>query len=134
MAAKSPELYREALKYMNIHSGKIGRYAVQRTIEHLKRCNVVLDQDVKEMRINIPKPEQRGAERFFYENVPQLKFKNPHVEFSGSQNQSEHAELLITFMDECQERILLAEKEPSQIMQEVVKLAAATSSSGDGNS
>lgn len=62
MAAKSPELYREALKYMNIHSGKIGRYAVQRTIEHLKRCNVVLDQDVKGMRINIPKPEQRGAE------------------------------------------------------------------------
>lgn len=62
MAAKSPELYREALKYMNIHSGKIGRYAVQRTIEHLKRCNVVLDEDVKEMRINIPKPEQRGAE------------------------------------------------------------------------
>ena len=33
-------------------------------------------------------------------------------------------------MDERQERILLAEKEPSQIMQEVVKLAAATSSSG----
>ena len=33
-------------------------------------------------------------------------------------------------MDERQERILLAEKEPSQIMQEVVKLAAATSISG----
>ena len=33
-------------------------------------------------------------------------------------------------VDEREERILLAEKEPSQIMQEVVKLAAATSSSG----
>ena len=33
-------------------------------------------------------------------------------------------------VDERQEKILLAEKEPSQIMQEVVKLAAATSSSG----
>lgn len=85
------------------------------------------------MRINIPKPEPRGAERFFYENVPQLKFKNPHVEFSGSQNQSEQAELLIKFSEERQERILLAEKEPSQIMQEVVKIAAATSSSDDEN-
>ena len=63
MAAKS-RVYLEALKYLDSYNGKIGKYAVQRTIEHLKRCNVVLHENVKQMKINIVEPidrDQRGA-------------------------------------------------------------------------
>lgn len=83
------------------------------------------------MRLNIVEPnyDHRGAVRFFYENFPQLKFKNPHIEFSGSQKKSKPAELLIKFVDGREEKIAAEKKEPSQIMQEVIQIAAATSSS-----
>lgn len=62
MAAKN-RVYLEALKFLDSHNGKIGKYTVQRTLEHLKRCNVVLHENVKQMRLNIVEPnhDQRGA-------------------------------------------------------------------------
>ncbi|XP_078385018.1 small ribosomal subunit protein mS25-like [Oculina patagonica] len=136
MAAKS-RVYLEALKYLDSHNGKIGKYAVQRTIEHLKRCNVILHENVKQMRMNIVEPinhDQRGAIHFFYENFPQLKFKNPHVEFLGSQEKSQPAELLIKFVDDREEKIITAKKEPSKIMQEVINIAATATTTPSAES
>lgn len=62
MAAKN-RVYQEALKFLDSHNGKIGKNTVQRTLEHLKRCNVVLHKNVKQMRLNIVEPnyDHRGA-------------------------------------------------------------------------
>lgn len=62
MAAKN-RVYLEALKFLDSRNGKIGKYTVQRTLEHLKRCNVVLHENVKQMRLNIVEPnyDDRGA-------------------------------------------------------------------------
>ena len=62
MAAKNL-VYLQALKFLDSHNGKIGKYTVQRTLEHLKRCNVVLHENVKQMRLNIVEPnhDHRGA-------------------------------------------------------------------------
>ena len=62
MAAKN-RVYHEALKFLDSHNGKIGKYTVQRTLEHLKRCNVVLHEKVKQMRLNVVEQthDHRGA-------------------------------------------------------------------------
>lgn len=61
--------------------------------------------NIKELEMNVQKSVELSVtstffvlgRRFFYENFPQLKFKNPHIEFSGSQKKSKPAELLIKF-------------------------------------
>lgn len=61
MADKSRLVYKAAKRYLDRQAtgGKIGRFAVQRTLEHLKRCNVVLNQDVKQMRIYLVEPIEK---------------------------------------------------------------------------
>ena len=62
MAAKN-RAYLEALKFLDSQNGKIGKYTVQRTLEHLKRCNVALHENVKQMTLNVVESnyDQRGA-------------------------------------------------------------------------
>jgi len=132
MADKSRLVYKAAKRYLDRQAtgGKIGRFAVQRTLEHLKRCNVVLSEDVKQLRINLVDPvgkHNNGAHRFFWENFPQLKYKNPRVDFSRSGKKSLAEELLVKFEDGREERISTVEKNPSQIMQELTNVATMSS-------
>ena len=61
MADKSRLVYKAAKRFLDRQATgeKIGKFAVQRTIEHLKRCNVVLNRDVKQMRINLVDPIEK---------------------------------------------------------------------------
>ena len=58
MADKSRLLHYTAKRYLvsKATNRKIGKFSVQRTLEHLQRCNVVLNQDVKQMKINLLQP------------------------------------------------------------------------------
>ena len=40
--------------------GRKGRFAVQRTLEHLKQCAVVLNDDVKAIKLNLRPPESKN--------------------------------------------------------------------------
>ena len=57
MAANSRAVIR-AKRFLDRQAagGKIGRFAVQRTLEHLKNCNVVLNENVAEVKINLAGP------------------------------------------------------------------------------
>ena len=51
-AARTVEAVKHALK-LQAHGGAIGRYYVQRTLEHLQQCHDHFDKDVKEVKANI---------------------------------------------------------------------------------
>ncbi|XP_068758483.1 small ribosomal subunit protein mS25-like [Montipora capricornis] len=129
MAAKSPMRFLYAAKRHLVSQAarrKIGKFSVQRTLEHLQRCNVVLNQDVKQMKINLLQPVDHlnnGAHRFFWENFPQLKYRNPHVTFSRSEKKTQAEDLLVKFVDGREEKISTRAKSPSHIMQEVIDIA-----------
>ena len=118
-----------------------GRFAVQRTLEHLKKGNVVFNETVKAIKLNIPGTHDHIARglfgfvcvhvtcstqcssssyvectlhqsqyfpnslmwafslfrRFLYENVPQLKFKNPHVMITRTKDASREANIQVVF-------------------------------------
>ena len=69
------------------------------------KTKIIIKNNIKELEITVQTFVELSitciffvlGRRFFYENFPQLKFKNPHIEFSGSQNKSQSAELLIKF-------------------------------------
>ena len=69
------------------------------------KTKIIIKSNIKEFEMTVQKFVELSissiffvlGRRFFYENFPQLKFKNPHVEFSGSQEKSQPAELLIKF-------------------------------------
>ena len=44
---------RKAL-YLQSHGGAIGRYYVQRTVDHLRQCHDYFREDVKEIRASVP--------------------------------------------------------------------------------
>ena len=58
MADKGSLVFKVVKRYLAT-GGKIGKFAVQRTLEHLKRCNVVLDQNVHQMKINLLDPVEK---------------------------------------------------------------------------
>ncbi|KAM7442549.1 28S ribosomal protein S25 [Porites harrisoni] len=137
MADKSRLVYKAAKRFLDRQAigENVGKFAVQRTIEHLKRCNVVLNEDLKRMRINLVEPVEKhnvGAHRFFWENFPQLKFKNPHVKFSRVGKKSQISdELMLQFGNGREEKILIIDKSPSQIMQEVIKIGTTSATRGE---
>ena len=61
MADKGPLVFKVAKRYLarQATGGKIGKFAVQRSLEHLKRCNVVLNQDVQLMAMNLLHPVEK---------------------------------------------------------------------------
>ena len=61
MADKSRLVYKAAKRFLDRQAigENVGKFAVQRTIEHLKRCNVVLNEDLKRMRINLVEPVEK---------------------------------------------------------------------------
>ncbi|KAK2553921.1 28S ribosomal protein S25 [Acropora cervicornis] len=128
MADKCKLLHYAAKRYLvsKATNQKIGKFPVQRTLEHLQRCNVVLNQDVKQMKINLLQPIDQfnnGAHRFFWENFPQLKYKNPQVKFCRSEKKTKAEDILVEFVDGRMETISTRQKSPSQIMQEVINIA-----------
>ena len=50
---KAVEAVKHAL-YIQSHGGAIGRFYVQRTLEHLQQCNHFFREDVKEVKANLP--------------------------------------------------------------------------------
>lgn len=61
MADKSWFVNHLAKRYLSSQATrrKLAKFAVQRTVEHLKRCNVVLNQDVQQMKINLLHPVEK---------------------------------------------------------------------------
>ncbi|EDO32757.1 predicted protein [Nematostella vectensis] len=118
LAAIQRELNRQAL------GGKEGRFAVNRTLDHLKRCNVNLPDNVNSITLNLAGKEKanHGAKRFLYENVPQLKYKNPHVQFMRTKKQSDIGELTISYADGKIEQVPTAGVTQSQIMDTLISL------------
>lgn len=50
---KAVEAVKYAL-YVQSHGGRLGRYYVQRTLEHLQQCNHCFKEDVKSVTTNLP--------------------------------------------------------------------------------
>ena len=58
------------------------RYAVYRTAEYLESRQLLLAPSVRHVRVFQPtRPRSAPLQHFLYEDVPPLKFHNPHVKF-----------------------------------------------------
>ncbi|KXJ13943.1 probable 28S ribosomal protein S25, mitochondrial [Exaiptasia diaphana] len=138
MAARSRSFVaiQRALKKQSL-GGKQGRFAVNRTLLNLKRCEVSLGDDVQSIDVNLASSvsakHNYGLKKFLYEEVPRLKFKNPHVPIARNKTDSKESEVVIKFADGREEKIPTLEKTPSEIMNELINTINPISSEDTEN-
>jgi len=114
----------EAVKhalYKQSYGGALGRFYVQRTLEHLLQCSHYFREDVKEVKANIPSSASHSFRRFMFENIPQLKYRNPTTLFDCKFDDGSQPFLKIVFADGKEQSIEVEQKQ-SEIYNTIVEL------------
>eukprot|EP00794_Sanderia_malayensis_P006055 gene6054-6757_t len=122
-ARLSKEFVKQALK-LQAYGGAVGPSYVQRTLEHLQQCHDYFKDDVVGVRTNIQATSSHAFQRFVYENIPQLKYRNKHTAFNCTISDDVPTVLEVKFADG---RVVEVDTEQLQsaIYNDVVKVTTA---------
>uniref|UniRef100_A0A1A8IP25 Small ribosomal subunit protein mS25 n=1 Tax=Nothobranchius kuhntae TaxID=321403 RepID=A0A1A8IP25_NOTKU len=101
-----------------------GKFPIRRTLEYLKKGDVIFKNKVKIMTVNYNTSGElsEGARKFVFFNIPQIQYKNPSVQIMMFKNMTP-SPFLRFYLDDGEQVLVDVEgKDYKQISQHIKKI------------